>query len=390
MLYSKCYLKLLTLLIISFISILSGCESQKELVLSGIVESTQIDANSEVSGKVIGINIDEGVQVKKGDILVSIDSSMQELTVKQQDAIVRIKQAKLDELKLGTREEQIKQGEAAAKAAKAKLDELKAGSRPEQIKQGEATAQSAKANLESTQMNYDYLLNKFENVKALYASGAASQNELDDIKIKTETSEKQLVSAKEQLKSAQSQLELLISGATTDSIKAAQANFEQASAQLELLKAGSTEQAISAAQADLEGSQALLDQLKLTLSKYSIRSPIDGTYISRTVNVGDIVSPGANIGSISDLSDIWVNVFIPRRHLNIISLGQEVNLSSSGKNLKGSIIFISSEAEFTPKNIETTEAKENMVFKIRIKLPDNALNLKPGMMVDAYIPTGGN
>ncbi|NLD48008.1 MAG: HlyD family efflux transporter periplasmic adaptor subunit [Clostridiaceae bacterium] len=387
MLSGKHILKLVA--IILAVLTLSACKNDKELVLIGVVESVMIDANSEVSGKVIDINIDEGAPVKKGDVLATIDSSMHELSLKQQEAVVRIKAAKLEELKLGSREQQIKQAEAAAKAAKAKLDELKAGSRPEQIKQAEAAVESARANLESNEMNYNYLLEKYTTIKALYESNAASKNELDDIRVKTETSQKQLKASMEQLNSAAYQLELLKNGATSEAVKAAEANFEQSQAQLELLKSGSTEQALNAAQADFEQSLALLEQLKLTLSKYSIRSEIDGTYVSRSVNIGDIVSPGTNIGSVSDLSDLRVNIFIPRHSLKYISLGQELNLSSSGENIKGIIDFISSEAEFTPKNVETTEAKENMVFKVRIGLKANDVNLKPGMLVDAYIPTGG-
>jgi HlyD family secretion protein len=377
---------ILTLLMILAVS---GCEKQNDLVLNGIIESTTIDANSEVSGKVIEIKLDEGAKVKKGDIIATIDASMQELSIKQQEAVIMGKMAILEELKEGSREQQIKQAEASAKAAKAKLEELKAGNRPEQIKQAEATVESSKANLESAKVNYEYYLDKYNKVKELFYSDSASENDLDDVRIKMETAEKQYQAAEGQLKSAQAQLELLRNGSTTQSVKAAEANYEQAYAQLELLKAGSTDKSISAAQADLDQAQALLEQSKLTLSKYTIRAPIDGTYVSRNVNIGDIVAPGTNIGSFSDLSDLWVNVFIPRRYLNRISLGEELNLKSAGQDLKGKIVFISSEAEFTPKNVETSESKENMVFKVKIKLLDNKENLKPGMLIDAYVTGGG-
>jgi HlyD family secretion protein len=379
---------IITIILLMVFSV-SGCEKRNDLILNGIIESTTIDANSEVSGKVTEIKLDEGAKVKKGDIIASVDASMQELSIKQQEAVIRSKTAKLEELKEGSREQQIKQAEASAKAAKAKLEELKAGNRPEQIKQAEASVESSKANLESTKINYEYFLDKYNNVKELFDSDSASENDLDDVRIKMETAEKQYQAAEGQLKSAQAQLELLKNGPTSQSVKAAEANYEQANAQLELLKAGATDKSISAAQADLDQSQALLDQSKLTLSKYTIRAPIDGTYVARSVNVGDIVAPGTNIGSFSDLSDLWANVFIPRRYLNRISLGEGLNLKSSGQELKGKIIFISSEAEFTPKNVETSESKENMVFKVKVKLLDNKTDLKPGMLIDAYITGGG-
>jgi HlyD family secretion protein len=172
---------------------------------------------------------------------------------------------------------------------------------------------------------------------------------------------------------------------TSESIKAAQANYEQSKAQLDLLVSGSTEQTLNAAKADLDQAYAVLEQQKLVLSKYKIKAPADGTYISRSVSIGDIISPGTNVGTISDLSDLWVNVFIPRRHLERVSLDQEIMLSSSGISIKGKITYIASEAEFTPKNVETSEAKENMVFKVKIKILDNIERLKPGMTTDVQL-----
>lgn len=369
----------------------SGCGREKSLVLSGTVESTQMDVNSEVAGKILKLEKEEGALVKRGDVMAVIDTSTQELAVKQQEAVVKLKKAKLDELKEGSREEQIKQAEASARAAKAKLDELKAGTRPEQIRQAEATVNTAKAAVDNAEISYNYLQDKYDKVKVLYQSNGASENDLQDAKYKLDTANQQLVSAREQLRTAQSQLELLQNGATSQSIQAAQASYEQAAAQLELLKNGSANQTIKAAEADLEQSQASLDQAKLVLGKYQIKAPADGTYLFKNANIGDIVNAGTSVATLSDLTDLWVKVYIPQRSINAVSLGQEIRLKSISapeQTIKGEITFISSEGEFTPKNTETTEAKENIVFKLKIKITDKGgVNLKPGMNVEAYIPT---
>ena len=370
----------------------TGCTNSNSIVLSGTIESTQIDANSEVAGKVVSVLKNEGEVVKKGEVLANIDTQNQKLSVRQQQAAVKLKQAKLDELKAGNRDEQIKQAMASADAAKAKLDELLAGSRPEQIKQAEASVQSARIAVETAQKNLSYIEDKFNNIKSLHEKGSVSDSELQDAQNKLDNGRQQLLAAKSQQDAAKAQLDLLNSGATDQSIQAAKANYEQALAQLELLKKGATYQAIQAAQADLEGSQALLDQAKLNLERCSIKAPVDGTYILKNVNIGDMVNVGSSIGTISDLGDLWLKVYIPQRNIGAVKLNQEVELKSislSGETIKGKIIFISDKAEFTPKNTETSEAKENTVFMIKIKVMNNIEKLKPGMSLDAFLPSGG-
>lgn len=338
-------------LLLALTLVISGCGKSDTLVLSGTIESTQIDANSEAAGKVIKLEKDEGDTVKKGDVLAVVDSSAQELAVKQQEAVVNLKQARLDELKAGTRPEQVKQAEASLETAKAAVN-------------------TAKTGVDAAQISYNYWVDKYNKTKSLLDSNAVSENDLTDAQYKVDTAKQQLLTAQNQFNSAQSQL-------------------QSAQAQLELLKNGSTSQTIKAAEADLEQSKNALEQTRLVLSKYQVRSPIDGTYISRNVNIGDMLNVGGSAAAISDLTDLWVKVYIPQRNIGLVKLNQEVGLNSislPGKTIKGKIVFIANEAEFTPKNTETNEAKENTVFKLKIKILDNIDRLKPGMTVDAVIP----
>jgi HlyD family secretion protein len=334
-----------------FILSFSACEKKESLVLSGTVESTEIEINSEVPGKVIEVAKEEGTAIKKGEMVASIDSSLQELVVKQQEAVVKLKQARLDELKAGTRPEQVRQAEASADTARTAVN-------------------TVQTTVDTAQINYKYWLDKYNNTKSLYDSGSASDNDLSDAQYKLDTAKQQLITAQKQLKSSQSQLQAMQS-------------------QLELLRNGSTNQAIQAAQADLEQASAILEQAMLTLSKYKVKSPIDGTLISRNINTGDMVNTGTSVATVSDLNNLSVRVYIPQKYINLVSLNQEIALKSiavDGKSIKGRITYIASEAEFTPKNTETTEAKENTVFKLKIKILDNIEKLKPGITVDAYIP----
>ncbi len=386
----KSKLKLIKIILLIIVPIVfASCGKTDPIILSGTVESTQIELNSEVQGKVIELLKEEGAQVKTDEPVVSVDSSLQELAVKQQEAVVKLKQANLDNLKSGSRIEEIKQAEASSQALKANLDELKAGTRPEQIAQAKASVKNAEIAVETAELNYNYALDKYNQIKDLYDSNSASENDVTDLKLKLDTSNKQLEAAKEQLKSSQSNLQLLINGPTNEAIQAAQSKYNQALAQLELLKNGSTGKVIESAEADLEQSTAALEQSKIVLSKYEIKSPVDGTYILKNVNIGDIVSSGTSIGTVSDLNDLWVNFYIPEKYLHLVSMNKIVELktpSLDDKKISGKIVSISDKSEFTPKNIETTESKTNTVFKIKIEILDNIDVLRPGMTIEALIP----
>jgi HlyD family secretion protein len=349
--YVKYILPVLFIITAMLLSV--GCEQPTALELSGTIESTQIDAGSEVAGKIIKIEKVEGDQVKKGDVIAVIDSSMQELVVKQQEAVVKLKEARLDEIKAGTRPEQLEQAKSAARSA-------------------DLAAKNAQTAVDTAKTTYDYWVEKYNNVKSLYDSNTAAESELLDTKYKVDTAKQQLDVAQKQLKSAQAQL-------------------QSANSQVSLLEKGATSQSIKAAEADLEQSTIMLEQAKLVLSKYQVKAPVDGTFILNNVDIGDMVNTGTSTGTISDLNNLWIRIYIQQKDLKLISLNRELDLraqSLNGKTIKGKIVYIADKAEFTPKNTETSDSKENTVFQVKIKILERVNELKPGMTVDAIIPLG--
>jgi len=372
--------------------VLVGCNAQKAIVLSGTVESEQVDIYAEKPGKVVKLLKEEGQPVDKGEAVLMTDSETQALVLKQQQAMVDMKRARYDEIRQGSRSEQIKQAQAAADAAKARLDELQSGSRPELITQAEAAVTSAYAAMDIAQANYDLAKEQYDNAKSLFKSGAVSQNGLDEAKNKEASANGQLQMAQSQIDQAWANYDLLKSGSTTQSIEVAQANYKQASAQLELLKNGNTQQAIQQAKSDLDQSLAQLEQVKLALDKYLVKSPFKGTFIQSNVKEGELINTGTNIGTVSDLNDLWANFYITQADLGSIKLNQEVSMTSKsaqGQDIKGRIVFISAQAEFTPKNIETNAAKENTVFRFKVKITTNIAQLRPGMTISVRMPYGG-
>jgi len=341
-------------LIIGLILLSSGCSKSSNLVFSGTVQSTLIDVNSEVLGKLIELEKEEGEEVKKRDIIAIVDSSTQEQIVKQYEAVVKSKQARLDDLKTGSRTEQIDQADASVGTSMTAVN-------------------SAKNSVDNAQINYDYWLDKYNKEKFLKEFNASTDANVQDLRYKVDTANQQLRIAQDQYNSTQFQL-------------------KSAQSMLELLKNGNTLQTIKAAEGDLEQSLAMLEQANLLLSKFKIRSPIDGVFIQKNVDIDDVINLGTSIGTVSDVSELWLKIYLPQKYINLVKLNDEIDLKTSSlpnKVIKGKIVYISNEAEYTPKNTETNESKENTVFEIKIKLLDNLYNIKPGMTMDAIIPPGG-
>jgi len=366
---------------------LTGCNNDK-LLFTATIESTQIDINSEVTSKVTKINFEEGQNLKQGDVLVVLDSSSVQLQLKQAESALLAAKAKYEETKKGSRIEQIKQSEAAVNAAKAKLDEIKTGTRQEQINQARAAVEQAKTTVAFDEKNYQYKLDNLDKAKELLQNGGTSQQNVSDLQNLADNAYTLLNTAKEQLKSSQAQLDLLVNSPTSEAIRVAEANYQQAKAQYELIKNGSTKETLEIAKAGVKQAEEAVELAKLQVDKFSIKSPITGRAEYSYTDLGEVVFPGTNIASILDEKDLWLKFYIPEKYKHKVSTGKTLIIKSKAfpnEKINGKIVFVSSKAEFTPKNIETAEAKENTVFEVKVKLLDHLDILKSGMTAEIVI-----
>ncbi|MCX5707122.1 MAG: efflux RND transporter periplasmic adaptor subunit [Candidatus Omnitrophica bacterium] len=163
-----------------------------------------------------------------------------------------------------------------------------------------------------------------------------------------------------------------------------------------LLKAGAvTTQSRDAAKtkadslrADIDKLKASLDLAQTRLDFTSLASPINGYILVKSSLAGEVVQIGTPVFTAVDLNNVWVTAYINEKDLGKIKLNQEAVIKTdtySDKKYKGRISFISSEAEFTPKFIQTTEERVKYVYRIKVKADNSSLDLKPGMPADAYI-----
>ncbi len=140
--------------------------------------------------------------------------------------------------------------------------------------------------------------------------------------------------------------------------------------------------------ANVEALRASLDLAETRLGFANLISPLNGYVLVKSALAGEVVQIGAPVFTVIDLNNIWVTAYINETDLARVKLNQEADVMTDtypGKKYKGWVSFISSEAEFTPKTIQTTEERVKLVYRIKVRVDNSSLELKPGMPADAYI-----
>lgn len=316
------------LAIISIIALLIGCGDNGEkdkIELSGTVETTNIILSSQVAGTIQQIVREEGNRVSAGDTIMIIDPETYQL--------------------------QLNQAEAQRDLAKSKYDMLKKGARSEDKSQASEALKQAKANYESAKSDFERLENLFNNQ-------SVTKKQFEDAKTRLTIAEAQLNSAKQQLQKIEN-------FARPEELDQAKAAFNAAEANVKLLQK--------------------------RVNDCYVLSPINGQIVKNFAEIGETINPQSSLIKVANLSEVEVMVYIQETDLGKVKLGQKAEIYSDSykdKAYEGKVTYISPEAEFTPKNIQTKEERTKLVFAVKIKAPNPNYELKAGMPVDAVIYLG--
>ncbi|HUK61296.1 MAG TPA: efflux RND transporter periplasmic adaptor subunit [Stellaceae bacterium] len=145
---------------------------------------------------------------------------------------------------------------------------------------------------------------------------------------------------------------------------------------------------VALAQANIDNAQASLGMADIVLGYTTLVAPFDGVITVRQAELGEIAVPGTPIATLADLDHIWLRAYINETDISRIRLGEGATVTTDtypGKKYQGRISFISSEAEFTPKSVETHAERVTLVYRIRIDIDNPTHELVPGMPADAVI-----
>jgi HlyD family secretion protein len=291
--------------------------------LSGNVEVTKVDTGFKISGRVIELLTDEGLRVQKGQKLAVIDSM---------------------EL-----QGMVAQSRAAVSEAAVKLAELRAGSRPQEIAY-------AQANLRSAEADYVKAAKDFERAERLFKKDAISAQQFD---------------------------------AARSAYDGRAGHVKAAKEQLSMFKEGPRKEVIRAAEDRLNQAKAALQVIEERFSDTNLFASVTGVVLKKNVERGEVVQPGTPVFTIGEVDDPWIKVYVKEANIPLVKLGQKatvtVDYAEGKKSYEGVVSYISDQAEFTPKTIQTQEERVKLVFGVKVRVKNENQDLKPGMPADVKI-----
>lgn len=318
------------------------------VLASGRIEGRITTLTPKTSAWVVTLHADEGQAVRQGQLLATLDDQAQRERVRAVEEQVRALDQRLvaANSQLGMTERQvtlqIEQTTAAQREAEARLRRARSS-----LVQAERDAQRAA-----------------------------------------------VLVAKELIAPQEGEHARLTADMAAQSVKEAEEALESSGKQVALARLGLEQVAILRAERDALARQrgqalAQLAEQQSHVVDFSVKSPIDGRVLTRTVERGERVEPGTPLFTLVDLDRLYVKIYVPEPSIGKVALGQEARVyvdAYPGRAFPARVSRVSQEAEFTPKNVETREERVKLVFAVEVALAENPGGvLKPGMPADATI-----
>jgi HlyD family secretion protein len=174
---------------------------------------------------------------------------------------------------------------------------------------------------------------------------------------------------------------------TRERLRSAEERVRAARENTARLKMGARPEEISAARARVSAADAQIAMLDKALADAQIVAPVAGVVTQKLVDAGEIVMRGTPIVVVTDLDNAWANLFVPEPMVPRIKLGQAATVftDAGGAGIPGKVTFVSPQAEFTPRNVQTPDERSRLVYRIKVSVDNRDGVLKAGMPVDAEL-----
>jgi HlyD family secretion protein len=383
------------MIIIAFLMLLFGVSAlvyfgqrksqSNELYYSGTIEAKQADLSFQVGGLVTEVFVDEGQSVDKSQPLAVLNQSEFQARYEQAKANLEVSKKNLGQLEMAwdiykrTLPAEVERAEASVKALKAQLDELEAGYRVQDIKKSRLSLSALEAALDVARKDK-------ERYDRLFQEKIISDKEKEAADLRYQTALRQYEAARESL-------DQLSEGFRKEDIQTAKAKLAEGEAVLKQARSNLgnievNEKEIEAARARVQAAEAAVKLAETQMEFTKIKAPFKGIIASRNIEPGEVVSPGQEVLSLTDLSSVDLKIFVDETEIGRVKPGQRVDVKIDtfpGKVYQGRVSFISPEGEFTPKVIQTHKERVKLVYLVKVAIPNPDFELKSGMPADAWL-----
>jgi HlyD family secretion protein len=360
-------------------------EASGVIAFSGNMELTEVKISFKTPGRMVELLVKEGDSVKKGMVIARLDKEQLLSQRDAQRAAQAAAESLLEQLRTSIEYQRatLTNGVAASKAdqqqAEARLRELLAGSRTQEI-------QEARSAVDAARTEQTRAANDWQRAQTLYKNEDISTAQYDQFRTQSER-------ASAALRQSEQRFALIQEVPRRETIDAARAQAERAKAAVAMAEAAGLElkrreQEVDARRAEIARARAQLAVIESQLGDTEVVSPIDGVVLVKSAEPGETVAAGATVVTLGDIDHPWLRGYVNETLLGKVKLEQRVRVltdSYPGKTYWGRVSFIASEAEFTPKQIQTPEERVKLVYRIKVDLPNPQRELKLNMPADAEI-----
>jgi HlyD family secretion protein len=362
-----------------------GRRADDRIVVSGNIELDEVNIAFKTAGRLIERDVDEGDAVKKGQVVARLDRDQLVAQRESQAAALLSAETQLTQAQTSLEWEKanlaadVEQRDADVAANLARFAELKNGSRPQEKLDARAAVDAAQAEVDRSQKDW-------ERAQKLYKDDDISTAQYDQYRDRND-------SAAAALKSAKEREALVLLGPRVEQINQQGAQVERARGALKMAQANGfemkrREQELATRRAEIERARANLALIDSQLADTVAVAPVDGVVLVKSADVGEVLAPGTAVVTLGDIGHPWLRGYVNETDLGRVKLGSKARLTTDsypGKVYWGRVTFISSEAEFTPKQIQTQQERVKLVYRIKIEMDNPRRELKLNMPADAEI-----
>ncbi|MFZ5928222.1 MAG: HlyD family efflux transporter periplasmic adaptor subunit [Acidobacteriota bacterium] len=358
---------------------------ESELRLSGNIELTEVQLSFKTPGRVEDLLVEEGDAVEAAQVVARLDTAELERARQREAAAAEAAARAVEQTRaaLAYQEKALQEERAVRRAeveaARKRLEEMQAGSRRQEI-------EAARAGLKEAEAQFALAQRDWERAQTLHRNEDISTAQYEQFRTRYQAASATLERAREQAS-------LVQEGPRREQVEQQRAAVDRAQAALRLTEAGALElerrrKELAMREAELARARAQLAVIDVQLGERVLRSPVAGVVLSKNAERGEVVAGGAAVVTVGEMAKPWLRGYIAERHLGRVKPGMAAEVTTDsypGKKYAGRVTFISSEAEFTPKQIQTEEERQKLVYRIKIELENPRLELKLNMPADAVL-----
>jgi HlyD family secretion protein len=363
----------------------SSRNSQVDTKISGNIELTEVNIAFKTAGKLIERTVEEGDMVKKGQVIARLDRD--QLVAQREREVAGLESAQAQmaqaetalEWQRATLAGDIEQKRGDLASLEARLLELRNGARPQEKLDAKAAVDAAQSELERSKRDWD-------RAQILYKNDDISTAQFDQYRNRWENADALLKQMKEREA-------LVLAGPRAEQIEAQASLVQRARGALKMAEANALElkrreQEVTTRTAEIARSRANIALIDSQLADTIAASPVDGVVLVKSADPGEVLAAGTTVVTIGDIDHPWLRGYINETELGRVKIGSKARVTTDsypGKVYQGRVSFIASEAEFTPKQIQTQQERVKLVYRIKIEMENPNHELKSNMPADAEL-----